>query len=82
MSGTTDANNDNLAPLPCEPHPDFPGGADLTLLMDARDAVRKVIAAMGLPEIGCGVGIDGADASFRLGDRQLRVQISIFDPKE
>ena len=79
MNGPT-PENDNLAALPCQSHPDFPSGDDLTLLMDIRNAMRELVVARGLPETGCGVGIEGADASFRLGRRQLIVTISIYDP--
>ena len=73
-------DNDNVPTIPAEPHPDFPSGDDLTLLLDIRNMVRERCKAMGLREIGCGVGVDGADASFYLGDRQLSVSVSIFDP--
>jgi hypothetical protein len=58
---------------------DFPTGDDLVLLMNIRNMIRDRISAMGLPEIGCGVGVGGADATFRLGERTLSVKISIED---
>lgn len=59
--------------------PDFPAGPDLTLLMDIRIAIRERLVAMGLPSTGGSVGVGGADESFRLGDKQIVVAISIVE---
>jgi hypothetical protein len=69
--------NDNEPPI--ELHPDFPSGPDLALLRAFRDAVRRDGRALRLREIGCGVGIDGADVRFELGGRDLLVTIAIED---
>lgn len=49
-------------------HPDFPTGYDLDLLVSLRDSISDMLQKRGMPCVGKGVGVCGADVQHGLGD--------------
>ena len=78
-TGTNRAMNVNLPVSNMVATKDFPGGPDLALLMEMRERVRKIGESMGLSEVGCGVGVGGADVQVQLDGQYLFVRINIED---